>query len=57
LKSYIVEVKKTTKGPQIMISRTHPGLVKRLFELEVPEIHDGTVEIKVSQESRVQGLK
>ncbi|EPR10224.1 transcription termination factor NusA [Ruminiclostridium papyrosolvens] len=46
LKSYIVEVKKTTKGPQIMISRTHPGLVKRLFELEVPEIHDGTVEIK-----------
>lgn len=46
LKSYIVEVKKTTKGPQIMLSRTHPGLVKRLFELEVPEIHDGTVEIK-----------
>ncbi len=46
LKSYIVEVKKTTKGPQILISRTHPGLVKRLFELEVPEIHDGTVEIK-----------
>lgn len=46
LKSYIVEVKKTTKGPQILLSRTHPGLVKRLFELEVPEIHDGTVEIK-----------
>ena len=46
LKTYIVEVKKTTKGPQIMVSRTHPGLVKRLFELEVPEIHDGTVEIK-----------
>lgn len=46
LKTYIIEVKKTTKGPQIMISRTHPGLVKRLFELEVPEIHDGTVEIK-----------
>jgi len=46
LKCYIVEVKKTTKGPQIMLSRTHPGLVKRLFELEVPEIHDGTVEIK-----------
>jgi N utilization substance protein A len=46
LKTYIVEVKKTSKGPQIMISRTHPGLVKRLFELEVPEIHDGTVEIK-----------
>ena len=46
VKTYIIEVKKTTKGPQIMISRTHPGLVKRLFELEVPEIHDGTVEIK-----------
>ena len=46
LKTYIIEVKKTSKGPQIMISRTHPGLVKRLFELEVPEIHDGTVEIK-----------
>ncbi|KXG75792.1 hypothetical protein AN619_15460 [Thermotalea metallivorans] len=46
IKTYIVEVKKTTKGPQIMVSRTHPGLVKRLFELEVPEIHDGVVEIK-----------
>ncbi|MEN8906904.1 MAG: transcription termination factor NusA [Clostridiales bacterium] len=46
LKCYITEVKKTTKGPLITISRTHPGLVKRLFELEVPEIHDGTVEIK-----------
>jgi N utilization substance protein A len=46
LKTYIIEVKKTTKGPQIMVSRTHPGLVKRLFELEVPEIYDGTVEIK-----------
>ncbi len=46
LKNYIIEVKKTTKGPQIMVSRTHPGLLKRLFELEVPEIHDGTVEIK-----------
>lgn len=46
MKTYVVEVKKTTKGPQIMVSRTHPGLVKRLFELEVPEIHDGTVEIK-----------
>lgn len=46
IKTYIIEVKKTTKGPQIMVSRTHPGLVKRLFELEVPEIHDGTVEIK-----------
>ncbi len=46
LKVYVVEVKKTTKGPQILISRTHPGLVKRLFEQEVPEIYDGIVEIK-----------
>ncbi|MBU7008319.1 transcription termination factor NusA [Phosphitispora fastidiosa] len=46
IKTYIVEVKKTTKGPQIMVSRTHPGLLKRLFELEVPEIHDGIVELK-----------
>lgn len=46
IKTYIVEVRKTTKGPQIMVSRTHPGLLKRLFELEVPEIHDGTVELK-----------
>ncbi len=46
LKLYIVEVKKTTKGPQIIVSRTHPGLVKRLFELEVPEIFQGIVEIK-----------
>ncbi len=52
LKCYIVEVKKTTKGPQILLSRTHPGLIKRLFELEVPEIHDGTVEIKsISREA------
>ncbi|MGI6065031.1 MAG: transcription termination factor NusA [Bacillota bacterium] len=46
IKTYILEVKKTTKGPQILVSRTHPGLLKRLFELEVPEIHDGTVEIR-----------
>jgi N utilization substance protein A len=46
LKAYIVEVRKTAKGPQIVVSRTHPGLVKRLFELEVPEIVDGVVEIK-----------
>ncbi|GAK02019.1 transcription termination protein NusA [Geomicrobium sp. JCM 19037] len=46
IKSYITKVEKTTKGPQIMISRTHPGLLKRLFELEVPEIYDGTVEIQ-----------
>ena len=43
LKCYVVEVKKTTKGPQIILSRTHPGLLKRLFELEVSEIQDGTV--------------
>ncbi len=46
VKAYIVEVRKTAKGPQIVVSRTHPGLVKRLFELEVPEIADGVVEIK-----------
>ena len=46
VKTYIIEVKKTSKGPQIMVSRTHPGLIKLLFELEVPEIHDGIVEIK-----------
>ena len=46
IKAYIMDVKKTTKGPQVFLSRSHPGLVKRLFELEVPEIADGTVEIK-----------
>lgn len=46
LKVYVMDVKKTTKGPQVFLSRTHPGLVKRLFELEVPEIQEGTVEIK-----------
>ena len=46
VKAYIVEVRKTSKGPQIVVSRTHPGLIKRLFELEVPEIADGIVEIK-----------
>jgi len=46
LKAYIVEVRRTPKGPQIVVSRTHPGLIKRLFELEVPEIYDGIVEIK-----------
>jgi N utilization substance protein A len=45
-KAYIVEVRRTAKGPQIVVSRTHPGLIKRLFELEVPEIADGIVEIK-----------
>lgn len=52
MKAYVIEVKKTTKGPQVILSRTHPGLIKRLFELEVPEIHDGTVEIKsISREA------
>ena len=46
IKVYVVEVRNSTLGPQVLISRTHPGLVKRLFELEVPEIFDGTVEIK-----------
>jgi N utilization substance protein A len=46
MKAYIVEVRKTAKGPQIVVSRTHPGLVKRLFELEVPELVDGVVDIK-----------
>jgi N utilization substance protein A len=48
LKAYIVEVRKTTKGPQIVVSRTHPGLIKRLFELEVPEISSGVVELKAA---------
>ena len=46
IKVYVIEVRKSTRGPQILISRTHPGLVKRLFELEVPEIFDGIVEIR-----------
>ncbi len=46
IKAYVLEVKKTTKGPQILLSRSHPGLIKRLFELEVPEIFNGIVEIK-----------
>ena len=46
IRVYVVEVRNSTRGPQVLISRTHPGLVKRLFELEVPEIFDGTVEIK-----------
>ena len=46
LKVYVVEVRRSNRGPQVLISRTHPGLVKRLFELEVPEIYDGTVEIR-----------
>ncbi|MBE3101593.1 MAG: transcription termination/antitermination protein NusA [Firmicutes bacterium] len=52
IKVYITEVKKTTKGPQVMVSRTHPGLVKRLFEFEVPEIARGEVIIKnISREA------
>jgi N utilization substance protein A len=52
IKVYITKVERTTKGPQIYVSRTHPGLLKRLFEKEVPEIYDGTVEIKsVSREA------
>ncbi|MBQ9931953.1 MAG: transcription termination/antitermination protein NusA [Firmicutes bacterium] len=46
IKVYIMDVKKTTKGPQVYLSRSHPGLVKRLFELEVPEIQEGVVEIR-----------
>ena len=46
IKVYVLEVKDTPKGPRISVSRTHPGLVKRLFELEVPEIHSGIVEVK-----------
>ncbi|MCL2201124.1 MAG: transcription termination factor NusA [Oscillospiraceae bacterium] len=46
IKVYVIEVRKSTRGPQILISRTHPGLVKRLFELEVPEIFEGIVEIR-----------
>lgn len=46
LKVYIMDVRKSNKGPQVFLSRSHPGLVKRLFELEVPEIEDGTVEIR-----------
>ena len=46
MRCYVLEVKRTPKGPQVMISRTHPALLKRLFELEVPELHDGSVELK-----------
>ena len=46
VKVYVVAVRRSTRGPQVLISRTHPDLVKRLFELEVPEIYDGTVEVK-----------
>ena len=52
IKVYVVDVLATERGPKIMISRTHPGLVKRIFEMEVPEIFDGTVEVKaISREA------
>ena len=52
IKVYVVDVQNTEKGPRLMISRTHPGLVKRLFEMNVPEIYDGTVEIRsISREA------
>jgi N utilization substance protein A len=57
LKAYIVEVRKTPKGAQIVVSRTHPGLIKRLFELEVPEIADGVVEIKACSREPGQRTK
>ena len=57
IKVYVVDVLSTEKGPRLMISRTHPGLVKRLFEMNVPEIYDGTVEIKaISREAIVEEL-
>ena len=46
VRAYIIEVKRTSRGPQIMLSRTHPGLLKKLFELQVPEIQEGVVEIR-----------
>ncbi len=52
IRVYVVDVRKSNRGPQVIVSRTHPGLVKRLFELEVPEIADGTVEIRsISREA------
>ena len=52
IRVYVVEVHQANRGPQVVISRTHPGLVKRLFELEVPEIYDGTVQVmSISREA------
>ncbi|MBM6896671.1 transcription termination/antitermination protein NusA [Pseudoflavonifractor capillosus] len=52
IRVYVVEVRQANRGPQVLISRTHPGLVKRLFELEVPEIYDGTVQVmSISREA------
>ncbi len=57
VKVYVVDVMETERGPRMMISRTHPGLVKRMFEMEVPEIFDGTVEIKaISRGQRVANI-
>jgi transcription termination/antitermination protein NusA len=67
VKAYVLEVRRSSRGPQILVSRTHKGFLKRLFELEVPEIHSGTVEIraiarepgsrsKVAVASRQEGL-
>ena len=47
IRVYVVEVRRSSRGPQVMVSRTHPALVKRLFELEVPEISSGAVEIQL----------
>jgi N utilization substance protein A len=57
VKAYIVEVRRTAKGPQIVVSRTHPGLIRRLFELEVPEIADGIVEIRAAAREPGQRTK
>ena len=57
IKVYVVDVNNNEKGPRLMISRTHPGLVKRLFEMQVPEIYDGTVEIKASPGRRAPAPK
>ena len=57
IKAFILEVKKTTKGPQIYISRTHPGLLRRLFELKVPEIYNGIIEVKVLFVNRDTGRR
>ena len=46
IRVYITKVERTTRGPQVIVSRTHPGLLRRLFEMEVPEIYEGIVEIK-----------
>lgn len=52
VKTFVLEVKRTTRTPRILLSRSHPGLLRRLFDLEVPEIHDGVVEIKsIARES------